>query len=116
MKKAFLALAGISVALSAAPLEAKHLSHMAKCTKWRHGHCVAWRRLTKKQARRVAQYREGYVFGPRYAYVPVTRLPEPVVTQYSLTPDYRYVYRNNYVYVVDPKTYAVTRVIDALTH
>lgn len=115
MKKTFLALAGISVALSAAPVEAKHYSNMAKCTKMRHGRCVAWRRMTRKQANRVARYRVGYRFGPSYAYVPVAQLPQPIVTQYSLSPDYRYVYRDNYVYVVDPKTYAVTRVIDALT-
>ena len=36
--------------------------------------------------------------------------------RYDLNPDYRYVYRDNYIYVVNPRTYAVERIIDALTH
>ena len=35
--------------------------------------------------------------------------------QYGLRPNYRYVYRDNQIYVVDPTTYAVTRIIDAVT-
>ena len=31
---------------------------------------------------------------------------------YHLDPNDRYVYSNGYIYVVDPTTYAVTRVID----
>ena len=115
MKKALLALGAAAVAFSAAPAEARHYSNVVKCTKYRHGKCVRWNRLTRHQARQ-AMYRVGYRFGPSYAYVPVTQLPQPIVTQYDLSPDYRYVYRDHYVYVVDPKTYAITRVIDALTH
>ena len=114
MTKLFLALGTAAFVLSAAPAEARHYSKVVKCTKYRHGKCVQWKRLTRAQARH-AMYRVGYRFGPSYAYVPVTQLPRPVVTQYDLSPDYRYVYRDNYVYVVDPKTYAITRVIDALT-
>lgn len=114
MMKLALALGAAAVALTAVPVEAKHYSNMTKCTKYRHGRCVAWHRMTRKQARH-AMYRVGYRFGPRYSYTTVTALPQPIVTQYSLSPDYRYVYRDNYVYVVDPKTYAVQRVIDALT-
>lgn len=114
MRKILLALGVAAVALTAAPAEARHYSNVVKCTKYRHGRCVAWHRLTRKQARHA--YKVGYVFGPRYAYVPVAQLPPPLVTQYSLSPDYRYVYRDHYIYVVDPKTYAITRVIDALTH
>lgn len=118
MTKTILALGAAAVAFTAVPAEARHYSNMIQCTKYRHGKCVRWNRLTRHQAHqaRQAAYRVGYRFGPRYAYVPVTQLPQPVVTQYSLSPDYRYVYRDNYVYVVDPKTYAITRVIDALTH
>lgn len=115
MRTMFLALGAVSVAMSAAPTEARHYSHMVQCTKYRHGQCVRWNRLTERQARQAA-YRVGYHFGPSYSYVPVSQLPQPIVTQYSLSPDYRYVYRDHYIYVVDPKTYAITRVIDALTH
>jgi hypothetical protein len=62
-----------------------------------------------KQAR---QIQVGYVFGPNYTYYsPFSDLPQPMVTQYSLSPDYRYVTADGYIYVVDPKTYAVTKVI-----
>ena len=42
-------------------------------------------------------------------------LPRTYVQRYDLSPNYRYVYRDNYIYEVDPTTYAVTRVINALT-
>ena len=41
----------------------------------------------------------------------VSKLPQPVVTQYHLSPDERYVSTNGYIYVVDPSNYTVTRVI-----
>jgi hypothetical protein len=59
-------------------------------------------------------YRVGYRFAPRYAYTPFSALPQTYVSRYSLDPDYRYVYRDNYIYVVNPRTYAVERIISAL--
>ena len=109
MKKALLALGVAAVALSAAPADAKRY-HKATCAKWRHGHCVAWR-----TSRHSAMYRVGYRFGPRYGYSTYRTLPRTYVSRYDLSPDYRYVYRDNYIYVVNPRTYAVERVIDALT-
>ena len=41
-------------------------------------------------------------------------LPHDYAVRYSLDPSGRYVYSNGYIYVVDPATYAVTRVIDVL--
>ena len=114
MTKTFLILGAAAVALTAAPADAKRYTNVTKCTKYRNGHCVSWKRLTVKQARR-AGYRVGYRFGPRYSYTAYNALPQPIVTQYNLRPGYRYVYRDNYVYVVNPRTYAIERVIDALT-
>ena len=114
MTKTFLALGAAAVALTAMPADAKRYTNVTKCTKYRNGHCVSWKRLTVKQARR-AGYRVGYRFGPRYSYTAYNALPQPIVTQYNLRPRYRYVYRDNYVYVVNPRTYAIERVIDALT-
>jgi len=52
------------------------------------------------------------VFGPHYTYyAPYSSIPQPIVTHYHLSPDYRYVTADGYVYVVDPHTYAVTQVI-----
>ena len=66
--------------------------------------------------RHVARYRTGYVFGPSYGYTSYSSLPRPYVTRYHLSPDNRYVYTNGNIYVVDPTTYAVERVISAITH
>ena len=114
MMKTLLALGAAAVVVSAAPADAKRYTNITKCAKYRHGRCVAWKRLTVKQARR-AGYRVGYRFGPRYSYTAYNALPQPLVTQYNLRPGYRYVYRDNYVYVVNPRTYAIERVIDAIS-
>lgn len=103
MTRLFLALGVAMVALTAIPAEARHhghRAHMYACTRYRHGHCVA-----------VHRYRLGYLFGPSYAYTGYGALPQPIVTQYRLRPTYRYVHENGYVYVVNPNTYRVVRVI-----
>ncbi len=116
--KTILALAAAAVAFAAAPADAKpHAKHYAKhhsrtvCTKWRHGQCVSMRHAN----RHAAMYRVGYRFAPRYAYTSYDALPRTYVSQYSLRPNDRYVYRVNFIFVVNARTYAVERVIAALT-
>jgi hypothetical protein len=111
MTKALLALGAASVALMAAPTDARHYSNVVQCAKYRHGRCVQWNRLTRGQARRQAAYQVGYTFGPDYSYTEVSTLPGPFVTRYHLGPDFRYVNRDGYVYVVNPNTYRVVRVL-----
>ena len=106
-----LAAAGVSVALTGVPAEAKRYTNHVVCTKWRHGHCVQSKRLTVKQARR-AGYRVGYAFGPNFAYTDYGALPQPIVTRYHLRDNWRYVNQDGYVYVVNPRTYRVVRVIN----
>jgi hypothetical protein len=101
-----LALSGAAVALTAAPAEAKTYV----CTKWSNGVCVSTHRV-----KGVSPYKVGYAFTPTYAYTPYSDLPQPVVTHYKLNSDGRYVYQDGYVYVVDPTTYAVTRVLDVIS-
>lgn len=109
MTKAFLALGAAAIAMSAVPAAARQYSNTIACSGWRNGICVAWNRLTKEQAANVAV---GTVFGPKYTYyVPFSSIPETVVTQYHLSPTYKYVTADGYTYVVDPHTYAVTQVI-----
>ena len=108
MKLAFLTIGAAAVALSAAPAASRQYSSVIKCSGWRGSECVAWNRLTLKQTRKIGV---GFVFPQNYTYTEVSALPQSVVTQYSLTQGERYVYINGYLYVVDPKTYAVTRVI-----
>jgi len=109
MMKLMLAAGVAAVALTATPTEArKHYTNVTTCAKWRHGQCVKWKRLTRRQA-----YRMGYVFGPRYGYTAYDALPRTYVTRYHLAPRYRYVYQNGYIYQVDPTTYAVMRILNA---
>ena len=103
MKKALLALGAAAVALTAAPGDARHYTNITKCTKY-------WKRLTRREARR-AGYRVGYNFGPSYSYTELGALPQPVVTRYHLGDNFRYVNRDGFVYVVNPNTYRVVRVI-----
>jgi hypothetical protein len=112
MTKLLLAAGVVAVALTATPSEARrHYSNVVQCTKWRHGVCVQSRRLTRHQARRA--YRLGHVFGANYGYTAYSALPRTYVTRYHLVPRYRYVYQNGYIYVVDPTTYAITRILNA---
>lgn len=111
MMKMMLALGAAAVAMTAVPADAKHYTNMMRCTKHRHGKCVTWKRMTVKQARR-AGYAVGYRFGPTYSYTELSALPQPVVTRYHLGDNFRYVNRDGYVYVVNPNTYRVVRVIN----
>jgi hypothetical protein len=115
MTKTFLALGAAAVAMTGVASSASaapHARHHAKtCGKWRNHHCVSY----GYGHGRHAQWNRGYRFGPRYAYTSYRALPRVYVQRYDLSPNYRYVYRDNYIYQVDPTTYAITRVIDALT-
>ena len=119
MKILALAIGTAAVALSAAPASANHGRHYAHhartCAKWRHGHCVRWENHGYAMSTaRHARYKVGYRFGPSYGYTAYSALPQPYVTRYHLSPDYRYVYSGNTVYVVDPTTYAITRILNGI--
>jgi hypothetical protein len=111
MRKVLLALSGVGVALTAVPpaLQAQTLPQV--CMKWKDGVCVSTHRVKGTPS----PYSTGYVFGPTYGYTTYSGLPQPAVTYYKLGPDNRYVYSNGYIYVIDPTTYAVTRVVDTLS-
>lgn len=108
MRTMLLALSGVAMALTVAPLDAK--PKVYTCTKWNDGVCVSTHRVKGASE----AYKVGYVFGPTYGYTTLSDIPAPVVSYYKLSPDNRYVYSNGYVYVVDPTTYAVTRVLDVI--
>jgi hypothetical protein len=122
MTKAFLALGAAAVALSATPAMAdRHDNHGNRhnarvCAKWRHGTCVRWNNNGyRMSSARHARWNTGYRFGPRYSYTSYRTLPQSYRSRYDLNPNYRYVYQDNYIYVVNPRTYAVERIINALT-
>jgi len=112
MRKLLIALTGAAVALTGAPAYSKQPVTGFTCTKWKDGICVSTHRVRGMPD----PYKVGYVFGPNYAYTTYSTIPQPVVSYYHLEPNGRYVYSNGYVYVVDPTTYAVTRVIDVMSH
>jgi len=102
MLKVLLAAGVAATALTSFPASAgQHITGNATCAHWRHGTCLAWR----------PRYNVGYAFGPSYDYVDLNTLPGPIVTRYHLGPRYRYVSDNGFVYVVNPRSYSVIRVI-----
>lgn len=110
MSKALLALAGVTVLAGTPALAEKHYSNVVSCSKVKDGLCVEYKRLTRGAAARAA-WDVGYKFGPTYTYTDVSSIPNTIVTEYGVKPDGRYVYKDGYLYEVDPSTYAVTRVI-----
>ncbi len=109
MKILFPLSAAAVVMLSGAPADAQHLQHDAQCAVWRHGDCVRW-------VGRHDHWRVGYVFGRDYAYTDYGALPPTYVARYHLNRRYRYVYSDGNIYVVNPATYAVTRILTAMDH
>ena len=60
-------------------------------------------------------YGVGYRFDRGFAsWTPYNQIPYDLRRQYGLDPYGRYVYDQNYIYQVDPTTYAVSRVLDAI--
>ena len=50
-----------------------------------------------------------------YKYItPYSDIPQSLINQYDLTDQNRYIYRNNVIYVVDPTTNLITRIINAV--
>lgn len=108
--KMLLALAATAAVAAAVPAQARDYSDVVKCVKVVDGRCNKWDRLTIDQAAK-AQWKMGYVFGPTYSYTAVSAIPHDYVSEYGLDPNGRYVYQDGYLYVVDPSTYAVNKII-----
>lgn len=49
-----------------------------------------------------------------WAYTPWGRVPVDLRERYDLDPDYRYIYRDNVIYVVDPQTRLISSIISAI--
>jgi hypothetical protein len=110
--KAVLSVAAVAFAfaLTATPAAANSDPTKLGCTQVKDGQCVTWTELTAAQARRV---RPGDVFGPNYPYyMSLSDLPEDMVREYDLEGKDRYIGTSNgYLFVVDPYSFKVTRVI-----
>ena len=65
------------------------------------------------QAKRL--FREGQRLSSNYRYyTPYSDIPLVLRDRYDLDDDYRYIYRDNVIYTVDPTTRLITSVIDAI--
>jgi hypothetical protein len=96
----YLSLAAVgAMAFAAVPAAAQH--HGSGHHASRHAHHAKWSR--------------GHHLGHNYSYTSFNALPRTYVTRYRLSPHYRYVYTDGYIYQVDPRTYAITQVLQALT-
>ncbi|MES2119445.1 MAG: hypothetical protein V4513_02590 [Pseudomonadota bacterium] len=114
---AFVGAAVVMTGASVAPADAspKVKTKTVVCTKWRNGTCVKSHTVVRSaRAMPRARYRVGYRFGPDYSYTTYSTIPTRYVSRYNLNPDYRYVYNGNTLYVVDPTTYAITRILNGI--
>ena len=69
--------------------------------------------MPRGQAKRM--FREGQRLSSNYRYyTPYGNIPLALRERYDLSDDYRYVYRNNVIYTVDPATRAVTNILNAI--
>lgn len=131
-----LLLAGAAALLGAAPATAKpgqgggpkahsghsvHKSHATRIGARRLGLEVCPPGLAKKPVRCMPPGQAGRILalGARvptgWGTIPFTRIPLSVRDQYDLLRSDRYVYRNGTLYVVDPRTRLIERIITALT-
>ncbi|HEV2595605.1 MAG TPA: hypothetical protein VGU01_10440 [Sphingomicrobium sp.] len=99
-----------AVTLASVPAVAQREVRQAACEQWRHGNCVSWHGLARHNAG-AAGHDVGYNFGPHPPFVEVGALPRGLASRYHLGPEFRYVSENGRVYVVNPHTYRVVRVI-----
>lgn len=69
--------------------------------------------LPPGHAKRVFALNQRLPTGYRF-FTPYDQIPLDLRTRYELDDDLRYIYRDNYIYVVDPQTRLVNRIIDLL--
>ena len=65
------------------------------------------------QAKRLFRERQRLSSNYRY-YTPYNDIPMVLRDRYNLDDDHRYIYRNNVIYTVDPRTRLITSIIDAI--
>jgi len=116
--KTLIAVATATMALTSisAPAEARRV-----CDHWRGGRCVSWHQSNygmersawahRRNMERRAAWTTGYRVPTDYSYYSYDRIPRTYVDRYHLDPNYRYAYRDNRVYVVNPTTYAIERIL-----
>ena len=69
--------------------------------------------LTPGQAKKLWNVGQRLPYGFN-GYTPYNQVPYDLRRHYGLDDDYRYIYRDNTLYQVDPTTYVVRRILDAI--
>jgi len=130
--KNIILLAGIAALAATAPAAAKpgkgkgnsHASmaqngqgHFGRGTGFGAGGCPPG--LAKKGCLPPGQARKRFNVGQRLphgydSYTPYNQIPYDVRSQYDLDPYGRYIYDQNYIYGVDPRTNAITQILNAI--
>ena len=117
--KHILIIAGVAALASAAPAFAKpkHGNHQGNHASM--GHCPPG--LAKKhngclppgQAKKLYNVGQRLPYGYN-GYTAYNQIPYDVRNRYNLDDDYRYIYRDDYLYQVDPTTRIVQQVLSAI--
>ena len=117
--KHILILAGVAALASTAPAFAKpkHGNHQGNHASM--GHCPPG--LAKKhngclppgQAKKLYNVGQRLPYGYN-SYTPYNQIPYDMRNRYNLDDDDRYIYRDDYLYRVDPKTLIVQQVLSAI--
>ena len=123
MKNLILLAGAAALATAAGPALAKpgHGKHHGNHAAQGHGarHCPPG--LAKKnngclppgQAKKLYNVGQRLPYGYN-SYTPYNQIPYDLRTRYDLDDDYRYIYRDDYLYQVDPTTLIVQQVLGAL--
>ncbi len=118
--KHILLLAGAAALATAAPAFAKpgkghgnHGNHAAM------GHCPPGLAKKGNGCMPPGQAKKLYNIGQRLplgfnGYTPYNQIPYDLRRRYNLNDDYRYIYRDDYLYRVDPTTMVVSQILNAI--
>lgn len=116
--KNIIIIAGVAAFAAAAPAAAKpkhanHGNHAAM------GHCPPGLAKKNSECLPPGQAKKHYDVGQRLpygfnGYTPYNQIPYDLRNRYDLDDDDRYIYRDDYLYRVDPKTMIVQQVLQAL--
>ena len=127
--KTLILLTGAALLVSTGPAYAKpnhskhsaktHQAHVLGAQGYGQGGCP--KGLAKKNAECMppGQHKKLFNVGQRLpkgynAYTPYNQIPYDLRRQYGLNDNDRYIYRNDYIYRVDPKTMVVQQILNAI--
>lgn len=100
-----------ALALTSAPAAAQH--HSSRHSEYNQSRDRHYNDNHRGHRAHKAKWNRGHRFSRNYRYTSYNALPRQYVRQYNLSPRYRYVYTDGYIYQVDPTTYAIRQILSA---